>query len=1054
MFLTSSSLRKVTGRIALVLATGSLLATGAVVPAQAAPATALFLNFEAADPLKAGTNIGANGAFEGGATEVKASTRLTGNSLHFTKNGQPWAGANLLLPASTPYRYADASKKIITLDYWSNDTVPSPVMLKLELAGSGSAVKTLEAQPGLNKLSFDMSSGTGWNANIEYRILAIFPNFGADDRTYTGAAKIANAGQVYEIDNVSINGGTAADLYVAGGGGGNPTEPTATSTVVSFESADTLGAKAVGDATPQKTEGAFGRSVSTIEDSPAGGTGGKALKVVKAVGAEVWAGVTILNLPSSARITNGTHKSITFNYFSPKADSPTRVELVPYPRALGKTVTVPQGWSRVTVDFTDVPTWSATENYISLAIFPDFNVSPGAVAQTYYIDDVAINGGTTPALPGSGGGNGPTATNTVITFESSDVLGAKVPGDSTPQKLEGSFAGATTSIENAQAGGNGGKALKIVKNVGAEAYAGATILSLPETQRITNGTFKTITFNYFSPKANSPTRVELVPFPRALGKTVTVPQGWSRVTVDFTDVPTWSATENYVSLAIFPDFNVAAGDVAQSYFVDDIGINGGVTPAITIPVEPKAATSTLLTFETGDTLGAKVAGDASNAKVEGGFEGASTSIAAAPSGGNGGNALKIVKNVGGQVYAGATLVKFTSATRVTNGTHKTITFNYYSPKANSPTRIELVPYPRALGVTVNAPLGWSTITVDFTGIAGWSANEEYDSVTFFPDFNQSPGDVAQTYFLDNVAFNGAVTPEIPAEPVVRNATSTLLTFESSDVLGAKVIGDSTLQKPEGGFEGATTTITTAPAGGNGGNALRIVKNVGAEAYAGANVIRFGDDKRVTNGTHKRVTFNYFSPKANSPVRVELRAFPDALGVNVIAPLGWSTIVADFNGVAGWSADDEYVSVAIFPDYNELPGDVAQAYFVDNLAINGAVTPAIPAPRVKPSVRTAANVAGASVKVGATLTATNGAWNGTPTITYTYKWFRCSVASTKAATAAPTSSAKCATISGATRSTYKLTRTDVGKFVRVLVTAKNAAGSALSLSKTTSKKVVR
>ena len=1051
MFFTKSSLRKATSRLVLVLATGSLMATG-IAPAHAADATPLFLSFESNDPLRTVAG-GVNGAFEGGTSTVAASTRLTGNSLQFTKatGSKDWAGNNLLLIPSTPYRYTDGTKKIITMDYWSNDTVPSPVMLKLQ--DPGGAVKTLQAQPGLNKLSFDMSTGTGWNATTEYKVLAVFPNFGADDKSYTGVAKIANTGQVYEIDNVSINGGTASDVYVAGGGG-NPTEPTATSTVVTFETGDALGAKAVGDATAEKTEGAFGRSVTSIDNAPEGGTGGKALKVVKAVGAEVYAGVTILNLPASARITNGTHKTVTFNYYSAKANSPTRVELVPYPRALGKTVTVPQGWSRVTVDFTDVPTWSASENYVSLAIFPDFNESPGAVAQTYYIDDVAINGGTTPALPGSGGGDGPTATNTVITFESSDTLGAKVPGDSTPQKLEGSFAGATTTIENAQAGGNGGKALKIVKNVGAEVYAGATILSLPETQRITNGTYKTITFNYYSPKANSPVRVELVPYPRALGKTVTVPQGWSRVTVDFTDVPTWSATENYVSLAIFPDYNVAAGDVAQAYFVDDIGINGGVTPAITVPVEPKAATSTLLSFETGDTLGAKVAGDASNAKVEGGFEGASTSITAAPSGGNGGNALKVVKNVGGQVYAGATLLKFTSATRVTNGANPRITFNYYSPKANSPTRIELVPYPRALGVTVNAPLGWSTITVDFTGVAGWSATEEYDSVTFFPDFNVAPGDVAQAYYLDNLAINGAVTPEIPDEPVVRNATSTLLTFESSDVLGAKVVGDSTLQKPEGGFEGASTSITSAPAGGNGGNALRIVKNVNAEAYAGANIIRFGDDKRVTNGTHKRVTFNYYSPKANSPVRVELRAFPDALGVDVIAPLGWSTIVADFTGVSGWSADDEYVSVALFPDYNELPGDVALAYFVDNLAINGAVTPAIPAPKVKPSVKTAATVAGSSVKVNGTLTAGKGSWNGSATITYTYKWYRCTVSSTKTATTAPTSSAKCATISGAAKSTYKLTKTDIGKYVRVLVTAKNTAGSALSLSKTTSKKVVK
>jgi hypothetical protein len=44
------------------------------------------------------------------------------------------------------------------------------------------------------------------------------------------------------------------------------------------------------------------------------------------------------------------------------------------------------------------------------------------------------------------------------------------------------------------------------------------------------------------------------------------------------------------------------------------------------------------------------------------------------------------------------------------------------------------------------------------------------------------------------------------------------------------------------------------------------------------------------------------------------------------------------------------------------------------------------------------------------------------------------------------------IAGATKSTYKLVAADKGKFVRVLVTAKNAVGTGLSLSKTTATKI--
>ena len=139
---------------------------------------------------------------------------------------------------------------------------------------------------------------------------------------------------------------------------------------------------------------------------------------------------------------------------------------------------------------------------------------------------------------------------------------------------------------------------------------------------------------------------------------------------------------------------------------------------------------------------------------------------------------------------------------------------------------------------------------------------------------------------------------------------------------------------------------------------------------------------------------------------------------------------------------------LFPDFNAVAA--GNVFYVDNLAFNGATTPAIPAPKVKPTIKTAA-IVGGTAKSAKTLTAGKGSWTGTATITYTYKWYRCTVASTKTATAAP-SSAQCKTISGATKSTYKLTTSDAGKWVRALVTAKNAAGTAYSLSKTTAKVV--
>jgi hypothetical protein len=75
--------------------------------------------------------------------------------------------------------------------------------------------------------------------------------------------------------------------------------------------------------------------------------------------------------------------------------------------------------------------------------------------------------------------------------------------------------------------------------------------------------------------------------------------------------------------------------------------------------------------------------------------------------------------------------------------------------------------------------------------------------------------------------------------------------------------------------------------------------------------------------------------------------------------------------------------------------------------------------------------------GAALTATTGEWGGTPPFTFGYQWTRCS-----------TDGSACQSIAGATRSTYTLTSSEVGRRVRVLVTATNAGGSASATSAAT------
>jgi hypothetical protein len=77
----------------------------------------------------------------------------------------------------------------------------------------------------------------------------------------------------------------------------------------------------------------------------------------------------------------------------------------------------------------------------------------------------------------------------------------------------------------------------------------------------------------------------------------------------------------------------------------------------------------------------------------------------------------------------------------------------------------------------------------------------------------------------------------------------------------------------------------------------------------------------------------------------------------------------------------------------------------------------------------------SAKSGKTLTSSLGSWSGTAKIVYKYTWMRCT-ASYKASTS---KGAKCSAISGASKATYKLASGDVGKYVRLVVTATNDYG---------------
>jgi RTX calcium-binding nonapeptide repeat (4 copies)/WD40-like Beta Propeller Repeat len=88
---------------------------------------------------------------------------------------------------------------------------------------------------------------------------------------------------------------------------------------------------------------------------------------------------------------------------------------------------------------------------------------------------------------------------------------------------------------------------------------------------------------------------------------------------------------------------------------------------------------------------------------------------------------------------------------------------------------------------------------------------------------------------------------------------------------------------------------------------------------------------------------------------------------------------------------------------------------------------------RPAVTTPPSFTGVLAR-GQTLRAASGGWSGSTPMTFAYQWQRC-----------VTPQSACQSIASATKTTYTLAAADVGKRIRLMVTASNAAGSTQGLS---------
>lgn len=344
-------------------------------------------------------------------------------------------------------------------------------------------------------------------------------------------------------------------------------------------------------------------------------------------------------------------------------------------------------------------------------------------------------------------------------------------------------------------------------------------------------------------------------------------------------------------------------------------------------VAPARATGSIITFE-----------DASQYAITP-FESAAASVVTdALTGFNGTHALKFTHGAG--TSSGATIAR-TNTPLISSG-NTTITAMVYSPIAGRTMRMK-VENQHNNGQSVEAmatsamSVGWQTLTFDFmneaVGTAEFNSAFTYDMLNVFPGWGTTSSDI---YFIDDITTslettggNGGGGPQGPA------ATPTLITYETNDDTGYLTTG----------FQGATASVENSPAGGRGGKALKIFRD-GGQTYAGADLLNTsGVNKKITSATNKVVTMNFYS-SVHSTIRVKVQLLDSQISRTVNAVYGWQKLTIDFGATLdhdwadnpSYSNSFSYTRLEIFPNYGVLDSGVA--YYVDDIAFNGATTPAI------------------------------------------------------------------------------------------------------------------
>ncbi len=648
----------------------------------------------------------------------------------------------------------------------------------------------------------------------------------------------------------------------------------------------------------------FGGNSSALAADPAG-TSGHAMKTIKTSGAQTWAGTTIgttLGFSAPIPLTANSTK-MTLMVYSPAVGLDIKLKLDTHLNPNNglsvetdvKTTKSGQ-WETLTFDFNKqadgTPVFKASNTYDLAAVFFDFgNAGKGSV---FYFDNLKIAPASLKQL------------NLPVSFE-----------DATVDYTMSDFGGNSSTLGADPAGGNN-HAMKVVKNGGAEVWAGTTIgtgAGFSSPIPLTTSSLK-MTLMVWSPAVGLDIKLKLDTHVNPNnGQSVetdvktTLAGQWETLTFDFSKQSTgaaFNAKNTYDLASVFFDYgNRGTGSV---FYFDNLKMANAVLSQLNMPVS----------FE-----------DPSVDYTMSDFGGNASTLGADPAGGSN-HAMKVVKMPKAQTWAGTTIGTssgFSSPIPLTANSTK-LTLMVWSPAVGLDIKLKLESHIKGSGIPplesdMNTTVAgqWETLTFDFSqsSTGAYSTKNVYDLASVFFDFgNAGSGSV---FYFDNLKMGPA------------SAANTLsqidlpVTFEDPAV-------NYTLTD----FGKASSKLIVDPANANN-HIVQTIKPNGAETWAGTTI---GTDNGFANAVklsaaNSKMTVMVYSPAAGYTVRLKLEDHNDKTHTveteaQTTQANQWETLTFDFtipaHGTTTVNYGYTFDKASIFFDFNNVGSGLT--FYWDNV----------------------------------------------------------------------------------------------------------------------------